>query len=137
VLLKRAADAATQKGKRHPYEVIGVDPVASASQIRKAYLKLSLKFHPDKNGGKLEAEQAFRDIQDAYEIIGDPEKRSVFDDFGSGGNDPHQQFTNEGDWQRHGNAHQVRLHDASLAACASVCNRATFILDPRSSRLCP
>ena len=132
--MKRAADAASHKGKRHPYEVIGVDPSASASQIRKAYLKLSLKFHPDKNGGRLEAEQAFMDIQDAYEIIGDPEKRSVFDDFGSGGNDPNQQFTNEGDWQRHGNAHQVRRHDAALAARSSVCNRETFILDPRSSR---
>jgi DnaJ-class molecular chaperone len=87
---------------------MGVDAQASASQIRKAYLKLSLKFHPDKNGGKPEAEQAFRDIQDAYEIVGDPEKRSVFDDFGSGGNDPNQQFTNEGDWTRYGHAHQVQ-----------------------------
>ena len=91
-------------------QVLGVDVQASASEIRRAYLKLSLKFHPDKNGGRLEAHAAFRDLQvrvcvcacecgsacvctythacthrhtqDAYEIIGDPEKRSVFDDFG-------------------------------------------------------
>jgi DnaJ-class molecular chaperone len=118
--LQRAADAAAHKGKRHPYEVIGVDTQASASQIRKAYLKLSLKFHPDKNGGRSEAEHAFRDIQDAFEIIGDPEKRSIFDDFGSGGNDPSQQFTNEGDWARYGHAQQVeRLPPASAPGVIS------------------
>ena len=63
----------------------------------------------------MEAEQAFRDIQDAYEIVGDPEKRSVFDDFGSGGNDPNQQFTNEGDWARYGNAHQVTCTAANVS----------------------
>lgn len=64
---------------RDPYTVLGVKKDASANEIRNAYRKLAKKFHPDLNPGDKEAEAKFKDVQAAYSIVGDEEKRKKFD----------------------------------------------------------
>ena len=80
-------------GATAPYGCLGLDPQATQSQIRKAYRKLSLAFHPDKNGGSREAELAFQDIAAAYEILGSPDSRAKFDDFGGQHNEAFDTFS--------------------------------------------
>src|SRR5205085_11913750 len=68
---------------RDPYEVLGVSKTATADEITKAYRKLAQKLHPDKNPGDKEAEEKFKEVQNAYDTLNDPAKRSNFDRFGS------------------------------------------------------
>jgi len=82
-LLRRAELAKENYGLAHPYETLGVPVTASGGEIRKAYRKLSLLYHPDKNPGDENADSAFKDIVNAFEILGDPEKREYYDDMGS------------------------------------------------------
>src|SRR5918912_1070082 len=74
---------------RDPYSVLGVDRKASADEIKKAYRKLARQYHPDRNPGDDSAEERFKEIQSAYDIVGDPDKRKEYDRggifFGSGG----------------------------------------------------
>ena len=62
-----------------PYKILGVDPTASADSIQKAYRKLAKKLHPDLNPGNPEAEEKFKEVAGAYDLIGDAEKRKKFD----------------------------------------------------------
>ena len=75
--------------QRDPYSVLGVDRKASADDIKKAYRKLARKYHPDRNPDDASAEERFKEIQSAYDIVGDPDKRKQYDRggifFGSGG----------------------------------------------------
>jgi molecular chaperone DnaJ len=68
--------------KRDPYEVLGVGREASQEEIKKAYRKLALKYHPDRNPGDKAAEERFKEASAAYQILGDPERRAQFDRFG-------------------------------------------------------
>lgn len=70
---------------RDPYEVLGVPRSASDDQIRNAYRGLAKKLHPDKNPGDKNAESQFREVQAAYEILSDREKKKQFDEFGFAG----------------------------------------------------
>jgi len=74
--------------KRDYYEVLGVQKGASAEDIKKAYRKLALKYHPDRNPDNKEAEEKFKEAAEAYEILSDDEKRSRYDQFGFAGVDP-------------------------------------------------
>lgn len=71
--------------KRDYYEVLGVSKDADAKEIKKAYRKLAMKYHPDKNPGNKEAEEKFKEINEAYEVLSDEEKRSTYDRFGHDG----------------------------------------------------
>jgi len=78
--------------RRDFYQILGVNRDASTSQIKKAYRKLAVKFHPDKNPDDPEAVEKFHDINDAYEILQDDEKREIYDRHGEEGlkNQVHQ-----------------------------------------------
>ena len=64
------------------YKILELDKSASQNDIKKAYRKLALKYHPDKNPNDKEAEKKFKDISEAYEVLGDPEKRKKYDNLG-------------------------------------------------------
>jgi curved DNA-binding protein len=70
---------------RDPYEVLGVARDASEDDIKKAYRKLARQFHPDRNPGDKQAESRFKEVQEAYDVVGDKEKRTQFDRFGFAG----------------------------------------------------
>ena len=71
--------------KRDYYEVLGVSKNADASEIKKAYRKLALQYHPDKNPGNKEAEEKFKEAAEAYDVLGNEEKRRRYDQFGHAG----------------------------------------------------
>ncbi|HCX73701.1 MAG TPA: molecular chaperone DnaJ, partial [Candidatus Cloacimonas sp.] len=71
--------------KRDYYEVLGVDKNASASDIKRAYRKLAMKYHPDKNKDDKEAENKFKEASEAYEVLSDPQKRQKYDQYGHAG----------------------------------------------------
>src|SRR3954451_12412898 len=64
---------------KDPYKVLGVDKKASQDEIKKAYRKLAREYHPDKNPGNQSAEERFKEVQGAYDIIGEPDKRKQYD----------------------------------------------------------
>ena len=67
------------------YEVLGVDRNASDDEIKKAYRKLAVQYHPDKNPGDKEAEEKFKAAAQAYEVLSDKNKREIYDRYGADG----------------------------------------------------
>lgn len=63
--------------KRDCYEVLGLERTTDAEEIKKAYRRLALKYHPDKNPGDKAAEEQFKELGEAYEILSDPQKRAL------------------------------------------------------------
>lgn len=113
-LLKRAQLAEEQHGSKYPYDTLGVDSTASSSDIRKAYRKLSVAFHPDKNPGEEEkalADQAFKDIVAAHEILSDPEKRAIFDDMG--GAEAPESFNSQAAYEEYGRKNHDNFYSGS------------------------
>src|SRR4051812_39842901 len=65
------------------YKVLGVDKTASQDEIKKKYRKLAVKYHPDKNPGDKQAEEKFKEVNEANDVLGDPEKRKKYDEMGA------------------------------------------------------
>ena len=74
--------------KRDYYEVLGVNRDASDEDIKKAYRKLAMKHHPDRNPDNPKAEEQFKEAKEAYEVLSDPQKRPAYDQYGHAGVDP-------------------------------------------------
>lgn len=72
-------------GKRDYYEVLGVEKNASADEIKKAYRKKAIQYHPDRNPGDKEAEEKFKEAAEAYDVLSNPDKRARYDQFGHAG----------------------------------------------------
>ena len=68
--------------KRDYYDVLGVNKKASSQDIKSAYRKLAKKYHPDTNPGDKKAEQLFKEVTEAYNVLSDEEKRKLYDQFG-------------------------------------------------------
>ena len=79
------AETAIVKNMRDYYEILGVDRGATPEEIKKAYRKLAVRYHPDKNPGDKAAEEQFKEASNAYSVLSDPEKRRVYDTRGHAG----------------------------------------------------
>ena len=90
--------------KRDYYEVLGLQKGASDDEIKKAFRKMAMKYHPDKNPGDKEAEEKFKEINEAYGILSDPDKKSKYDRFGHAGVDPNAGFGGAGGFGGFGGA---------------------------------
>src|SRR5438132_12354438 len=88
--------------KRDYYDVLGVQKQAEVEEIKKAYRKLAVKFHPDKNPGDHAAEEQFKELGEAYDVLSDPEKRAAYDRFG------HAAFSGGGGARGGGGFHDAR-----------------------------
>ena len=76
------------ENKRDYYEVLGLQKGASEDEIKKAFRKMAMKYHPDRNPGDKEAEEKFKEVNEAYSILSDPDKKDKYDRFGFAGVDP-------------------------------------------------
>ena len=72
-------------GKPDYYDILGIEKNATGDQVKKAYRALAFKYHPDKNAGNNDAEEKFKKVSEAYEVLSDQKKRSTYDQFGHDG----------------------------------------------------
>ena len=82
--------------KKDFYEILGIDKSATPEQVKKAYRKKAIEYHPDKNPGDKEAEEKFKLAAEAYEVLSDPDKKARYDQYG------HAAFENGGGGGFHG-----------------------------------
>lgn len=73
---------------KDPYRILGASRTATQEELKRAYRKLARDYHPDRNAGDKEAERKFKEVQAAWEVLGDPERRRQYDQFGAGGPTP-------------------------------------------------
>ena len=78
--------------KRDYYEVLGIQKGASDEEIKKAFRKMAMKYHPDRNQGDKDAEEKFKEVNEAYSVLSDPDKKNKYDRFGFAGVDPNAGF---------------------------------------------
>ena len=73
---------------KDPYDILGVSRDASQDEVKRTYRRLAKRYHPDRNPGNKDAETKFKEVQAAYEVLGDPTRRAQYDQFGAGGPRP-------------------------------------------------
>src|SRR6185295_5640536 len=90
------------------YKLLGIDKKASTAEIKKAFRKLAIKYHPDKNPGDKKAEEKFKEINEANEVLSDPEKRKKYDELGDNWKNYQQHGGDSGnfDWSKWANRNQ-------------------------------
>src|SRR2546430_7686466 len=93
---------------KDPYPVLGVSKTASAEEIKKAYRKLAKKLHPDVNPGDKKSEERFKEVSNAFEVLGDPKKRALYDEFGEVATRPGFDEAKAREWQRQAQAAGAR-----------------------------
>ncbi|HOB97406.1 MAG TPA: molecular chaperone DnaJ [Verrucomicrobiota bacterium] len=84
--------------KRDYYEVLGVERAVTEEELKKAYRKLALKYHPDRNPGDKTAEERFKELGEAYDVLSDSQKRAAYDQYGHAAFDPRQRAEAGGRW---------------------------------------
>ena len=82
--------------KRDYYEVLGLEKGATEDQIKSAFRKMAMKYHPDRNPGDKSAEEKFKEINEAYSVLSDPDKKEKYDRFGFAGVDPNSAYSGGG-----------------------------------------
>lgn len=99
---------------KDPYSILGVSRGATEDDIKRAYRRLAKEFHPDRNRGDKQAETRFKEVQAAYEVIGDPARRRQYDQFGAGGPTPeYRQWQHPGGGGASGGAVDIDFGDLS------------------------
>ena len=76
------SEVTSMGAKRDYYEVLGINRSADKDTIKKAYRKMAKKYHPDSNAGNADAEEKFKEVTEAYNVLSDPEKKKLYDQFG-------------------------------------------------------
>ena len=76
------SEVTSMGAKRDYYEVLGISRSADKDAIKKAYRKMAKKYHPDSNAGNPDAEEKFKEVTEAYNVLSDPEKKKLYDQFG-------------------------------------------------------
>ena len=99
--------------KRDYYEVLGVSKSATDAEIKKAYRKLAMKYHPDYNPGDKNAEEKFKEVNEANEVLSDPKKRQMYDQYGFAGVDPSYAAQNGGGPGGFGGGVLFQQHEAA------------------------
>ena len=121
--------------KRDYYEVLGVARNATPQELKSAYRKLAVKYHPDKNPGDKKAEENFKEAAEAYTVLADPEKRALYDQYGHAGlkggpvfnQDIFREFSDIS-ISRRSRCNSALLPTLALIRVSSACRRARGVL---------